>query len=166
MVIRPETPNDYESIREINIAAFADHPYSHQTEHLIVEALRAAGALMVSLVADIDGKVVGHIAFSPATINGMECGWLLAGPLAVLPDFQRQGIGQQLVRTGPKAIRDLDAKGCVLAGNPAFYARFGFRQSPELVLDGVPPQFFLCLPMDETIPQGKVAHHAAFSVTA
>ena len=69
MIIRPETSDDYEAIGEINIAAFAHHPYSHQTEHLIVEALRAAGALTVSLVAEVEGKVVGHIAFSPVTIN-------------------------------------------------------------------------------------------------
>ncbi len=60
MIIRPESTGDYDAIRRILIAAFADHPYSHQTEHLIVEALRAAGALSVALVAEIDGKVVSY----------------------------------------------------------------------------------------------------------
>ncbi len=66
MIIRPETANDYDAIRNLLIAAFADHPYSHQTEHLIVEALRADAAIVAPLVAEVDGQVVGHIAFSRA----------------------------------------------------------------------------------------------------
>lgn len=165
MIIRTESSNDYQSIRNINIAAFADHPYSHQTEHLIVEALRASGALTVSLVAEKDGEVVGHIAFSPAKINGMECKWFVLGPVAVLPTFQRQGIGQKLIKEGLAAIRRLGAEGCVLVGDPNYYHRFGFRNIPELVFEGVPPEYFMCLPMTERIPAGHVSHHPAFSVT-
>jgi len=166
LIIRPETSNDYQAIREINIAAFAHHPYSHQTEHLIVEALRAAGALTVSLVAEVEGKVVGHIAFSPVTINGTHHHWYALGPLAVLPARQRQGIGIKLVNEGLKSIRALGAQGCVLVGDPAYYSRFGFSHNPALTLDDVPPDVFLCLPMTEPMPQGKVEHHAAFSVQA
>ena len=120
MIIRPESANDYHSIRCILIAAFADHPFSHQTEHLIVEALRASNALTVALVAEVDGKVVGHIAFSPVWIDGMDCKWFALGPVAVLPDFQRQGIGKSLVEEGLQAIRSLGAQGCVLVGDPAY----------------------------------------------
>ncbi len=163
---RPETRNDYQAIREINIAAFAHHPYSHQTEHLIVEALRAAGALTLSLVAEVDGKVVGHIAFSPVTINGEHRDWFALGPVAVLPALQRQGIGTRLVKEGLKSLRALGAQGCVLVGDPAFYTRFGFSHNPALTLEGVPPRVFLCLPMSEPIAKGKVEHHPAFSVQA
>ncbi len=166
MIIRPETSNDYQAIREINIAAFADHPYSHQTEHLIVEALRAAGALTISLIAEVEGKVVGHIAFSPVTINGAHQQWFALGPVAVLPARQRQGIGTQLVKVGLKSLRALGAQGCVLVGDPAFYSRFGFSHNPALTLENVPPDVFLCLPMTEQVPHGRVEHHAAFSVRA
>jgi putative acetyltransferase len=164
MIIRPESANDCDAIRHILIGAFADHPYGHQTEHLIVEALRAADALTVGLVAEVDGNVVGHIAFSPVKIGGVDCMWFALGPVAVLPDFQRRGIGGALIEEGLKAIRGLGAQGCVLVGDPAFYHRFGFRQDPALAMEGLPPQYLLCLPMAQQVPQGQVSHHAAFSV--
>jgi putative acetyltransferase len=166
LIIRPETSSDYEAIREVNIAAFANHPYSHQTEHLIVEALRADRALTVSLVAEIEGKAVGHIAFSPVTVNGAHHQWFALGPIAVLPALQRQGIGTRLVNEGLKSIRALGAQGCVLVGDPAYYSRLGFSHHPALTMDDVPPEVFLCLPMTEHVPQGKVEHHVAFSVHA
>ena len=166
MIIRPETSADHKAIQEINIAAFANHPYSHQIEHLIVEALRADGALTISLVAEIEGEVVGHIAFSPITINGEHLQWFALGPVAVLPPLQRKGIGTALVNEGLKSLRVLGAQGCVLVGNPAYYTRFGFRHNPALTLEGVPPDVFLCLSMTAHIPHGKVEHHAAFSVQA
>ena len=164
MIIRPEIPNDYDSIRNIHIAAFANHPYSHQTEHLIVEGLRADGALTVSLVADLDGNVVGQIAFSPVKIDGKDCGWLGLGPVAVSPGLQRRGIGQALVNEGLKQIRGLGAQGCVLVGNPAFYRRFGFENNPALRMEGVPPEVLMCLPMGDEMLEGNVTHHPAFFV--
>jgi putative acetyltransferase len=85
MTIRPETSDDLGAIEQIHIAAFANHPYSKQTEHLIVNALRADHALTVSLVAEVDGEVVGHIAFSQAKIDGRDCAWSILGPVGVLP---------------------------------------------------------------------------------
>jgi len=164
VIIRPETPSDHDSIRAILIAAFANHPYSHQTEHLIVEGLRADNALTVSLVADVDGNVVGHIAFSSVKIGGKDCGWLGLGPVAVLPSHQRQGIGTALVNEGLRTIRHLGAQGCVLVGDPAFYRRFGFEHNPALRMEGVPPEVLLCLPMGQQMPEGNVTHHPAFSV--
>lgn len=164
MMIRPETVNDYAAIRNILVAAFADCPYSHQTEHLIVEALRAANALTVGLVAEIDGNVVGHIAFSPAQINGADSRWFMLGPIAVTPALYRQGIGKALMRDGLDAIRNRKADGVILVGDPGYYVRFGFQNNPSLTMEGVPPEYFMCLPMADKIPQGQVTHHAAFSV--
>jgi putative acetyltransferase len=164
MRVRPETPDDYHVIRTILVAAFADHPYSHQTEHLIVEALRAGNALTVGLVAEVDGSVVGHIAFSPVKIGGVDCGWFALGPIAVSPGSQRQGVGKGLIAEGLSAIRGLGAQGCVLVGDPAYYHRFGFRHDPALAMEGVPPQYLLCLPMAQPMPQGHVSHHPAFWV--
>ena len=164
MIIRPETPADHDSIRDILIAAFANHPFSHQTEHLIVDGLRADDALTVSLVAEVDGQVVGQIAFSPVTIGGKDCGWLALGPVAVSPSRQRQGIGQALVNEGLKTIRNMGAQGCVLVGDPAFYRRFGFENNSALRMEGVPPEVLMCLPMADDVPEGDVTHHPAFSI--
>jgi len=165
-MILSQPPNYYDAIWKINIASFAAHPYSHQTEHLIVDALRNADALTVSLVAEVDGDVVGHIAFSPVQIGGKDCMWFALGPVAVLPSLQRQGIGQELVNEGLRILRGLGARGCVLVGDPAYYRRFGFRHDPGLLMEGVPPENLLCLPMVEPVPQGHVSHHSAFSVHA
>ena len=165
MRIRPETPADHAAIREINIAAFADHPFSRQTEHLIVEVLRAAGALTLSLVAeDGDGVVVGHIAFSAAPIDNHDQGWQLLGPVAVLPALQQRGIGKALVQAGLEALRGLGAQGCVLVGDPGYYTRLGFRQAVSLVYPGVPPEVVLCSPLAGGEPAGTVGHHPAFDV--
>ena len=164
MTIRPETPADHDSIRQILIDAFANHPFSHQTEHLIIEGLRADNALTLSLVAKVDGKVVGQVAFSPVKIDRKDCEWLGVGPVAVSPSYQRKGIGQALVNEGLKQIRGLGAKGCVLVGDPAFYRRFGFLNSPGLKMEGVPPEVLMCLPMGDKMLEGNVTHHPAFFV--
>jgi putative acetyltransferase len=166
VTIRPETSQDFKAIEQIHIAAFANHPYSRQTEHLIVNALRADGALTVSLVAEVDGAVLGHIAFSPMGLNGRECPWSLAGPLGVLPEFQRQGIGKQLVREGIDAIRKLGAEGCVLVGDPGYYTPLGFKHSAGLQMEGVPAENIMYYPITGGIPQGAISHHAAFLVSA
>lgn len=164
--IRPEAPNDFLKIREILTAAFASHPHSNQSEYLLVEALRSAGALEVSLVATIDGRPVGHIAFSKVQINGNPSMWFGLAPVSVLPQFQNKGIGHALVLAGLEAISNLGAHGCVLLGDPNYYNRFGFRANPALILEGVPPEHFLSLPVLGTIVNGNVSYHPAFSVCA
>jgi putative acetyltransferase len=162
VIVRPENSRDFDGIREVNIAAFQGHPYSQQTEHLIVEALRAADALELSLVAESDGEVAGHIAFSVATIGGSSTGWFLLGPVAVQPARQGEGIGRALVESGLHALRSRGACGCVLVGDPAFYGRFGFRQYPDVTWHGVPAENVLCLLMSGEMPTGEVVHHPAF----
>ncbi len=164
MIVRPETPQDVEAIRRVNIVAFKNHPFSQQTEHLIVEALRAADALDISLVAELDGTVVGHIAFSRAKIGDKASGWYLLGPVAVLPDFQGQGIGRALVEAGLGALLSKEANGCVLVGDPAFYTRFGFEHARGVICTGVPDENVLCLRIAGPMPLGEVSHHPAFSV--
>jgi len=162
VILRPETDGDLDAIREVNIVAFEGHPYSQQTEHLIVEALRAADALELSLVAESGGEVVGHIAFSAADIGGASTDWFLLGPVAVRRDRQGEGIGRALVEAGLDALRSRGAGGCVLVGDPAFYGRFGFRPSPGVTWHGVPPENVLCLLLAGEMPTGEVAYHPAF----
>ena len=162
MTIRPECPGDENAIGEVTRQAFESHPYSHRTEHFIVAALRKAGALSLSLVAEQEGNVVGHIAFSPVLISDGSPGWYGVGPVSVRPELQRKGIGRALIERGLARLRELGANGCVLVGDPAFYTRFGFANAPELVLDGVPQEFFLSLPLSASSARGNVKFHAAF----
>ena len=162
--IHPEISNEIDDIREINVAAFRDHPISRQTEHLIVEALRERGALEVSLVALIDGRPVGHIAFSKASVGESESGWFLLGPVAVLPGAQCQGIGSALVKSGLTELRSRSASGCVLVGDPGYYGRFGLATFPDLTYEGVPHEYVLALPFAQSVPCGWIVANAAFEV--
>jgi len=163
ILIRPEKPTDVDAIRQVTIAAFDGKPYSDQTEHLIVDRLREAGAMSVSLVAELDGKVVGHIAFSVVTINGEDKGWYGLGPVSVLPELQQHGIGSKLIRKGLSLIQEKGAKGCVLEGDPGYYQRFGFKAHPGLFYEDTPsPEYFMALPFYDDVPEGKVEFHRAF----
>jgi len=102
-------------------------PFSDDTEARVIDALRVAGALARSLVATQGGEVVGHVAFSPVTINGEAGDWYGLGPVSVWPDRQRRGIGQALIREGRRRLQGMGAGGCVLLGDPAYHARFGFE---------------------------------------
>lgn len=166
MIIRPEAPADAAAITDVTAAAFRNHPFSQQTEHFIVQALRAAAALTISLVAEIDGRVVGHVAFSPVTLSDGTPGWYGLGPVSVLPEIQRRGIGSALINEGLSALRALGARGCALVGDPGYYVRFGFRNAPGLVYEGVPQQYFLVLPLGGEVPRGVVVFHDAFLATA
>lgn len=161
-MIRKETAADHAAIRKLTIAAFEASRFGYQGEAEIVEGLRTAGALTLSLVDDRDGAIAGHIAFSPVTVEGASCDWYGLAPVSVAPDHQGQGIGAGLIREGLAQLKALGAQGCVLLGDPAYYGRFGFQNVPRLTLAGVPPEYFQALPFTKEVPQGAVAFHAAF----
>jgi putative acetyltransferase len=165
MIIRNETESDIEVISDVTKAAFENHPISNHTEQFIINALRAANALTISLVAEIDGKVVGHIAFSPVTISDGSQDWYGLGPISVLPEHQKQGIGKSLIHEGLSQLKAREAKGCVLVGDPYYYERFGFRSFPELTHEGVPQENVLALPLGENKAQGVAVFHHGFSAT-
>jgi putative acetyltransferase len=162
-VIRDETAADAGAIGELTAAAFETLEISSHTEQFIVEALRAAGALTVSLVAELDGRVIGHIAFSPVTISDGAAGWYGLGPVSVLPALQGQGTGSALIREGLSRLQALGARGCCLVGHPGYYGRFGFEHPAGLSVEGVPPEAFFALSFDGHVPQGKVAFHKGFA---
>jgi putative acetyltransferase len=162
IVIRNETHDDICAITEVTIAAFKTLKISNHTEQFIIEALRAAKALTVSLVAEMDGQVIGHIAFSPVTISDGTPNWYGLGPVSVLPEYQRQGIGKALIREGMSRLRDINAQGCCLVGHPDYYRRFGFTNNPELVHEGVPPEVFFALSFEGHTPKGTVTFHEGF----
>ena len=160
--VRSETDADINAIAEVTAAAFETLEISNHTEQFIIEALRAAGALKVSLVAELDRQIIGHIAFSPVAILDGTPNWYGLGPVSVLPEYQRQGVGKALIREGLSRLKDMGAGGCCLVGHPEYYVKFGFQNMPGLVLEGVPPEVFFALSFDGHNPQGSVAFHEAF----
>lgn len=164
--LRAERQGDADVIRALTAAAFRDVPYSSHTEQFIVDALRRAGALSVSLVAEIAGEVIAHVAVSPVSIADGCKGWYGLGPISVRPLHQRQGVGTALMQAALQQLRDTGAKGCVVLGGPAYYGRFGFRVCAGLVLPGVPPAYFLALAFGAELPQGEVRYHPAFDARA
>jgi len=161
-LIRDEKDTDSRVISEVTKSAFEKMEMSNHTEQFIVEALRSAKALTISLVAEVDGSVVGHIAFSPVTVTDGTRGWYGLGPVSVHPDFQRKGIGKALIREGLSRLKNLNAKGCCLVGHPQYYRQFGFRNVEGLAYEGVPQEVFFALSFDGNIPQGNVLFHDGF----
>ena len=111
LLIRDEKSTDHRAISELTIAAFEKMEISNHTEQFIIEALRSTNALSVSLVAEVDGRVVGHIAFSPVTMSDGTKDWYGLGPVSAHPDFQHKGIGKALIREGLSRLNELKAKG-------------------------------------------------------
>jgi putative acetyltransferase len=127
IVIRSEAASDFDTIRHVNRTAFES-----DAEANLVDALWDGGYVEVSLVAEVDGEVVGHILFTrlPIVTEGGTVDALSLAPMAVLPSHQRQGIGSRLVQEGLEACREKGHKIVVVLGHPEFYPRFGF--SPDL----------------------------------
>ena len=169
--IRDETDADVTAITEVTVAAFKTLEISDNTEQFVIEALRAANALSLSLVAESleqrkgqkMGRVIGHKAFSPLTISDGTPNWYGLGPVSVLPEFQRQGIGKALIEEGLSRLKEMNARGCCLVGHPEYYRKFGFKNVSDLVYEGIPPEVFFALSFDGQMPQGVVTFHEAFS---
>ena len=154
--LRHETTNDIAAIEAVTIAAFADAPHTSHTEQFIVRALRDAGELALSLVAEEHGQVIGHKAK----------GWYGLGPISVLPQRQGHGIGSRLMEQALSELRAMQAEGCVLLGEPAYYGRFGFQAHAGLQLPGVPPGYFLALAFHGSVPEGIAQYSDAFNAAA
>lgn len=162
-VIRPESQSDAAAIHAVTTAAFLNAPHTAHTEQFVVEALRKAGALALSLVAEQCGEIVGHVALSPVSISDGSPGWFGLGPISVKPELQGKGIGSLLMQAALRLLRERGAAGCVLVGDPSYYSRFGFKPEPSLVLPDVPPEYFQALAFRSCLPRGVVTFHEAFS---
>lgn len=164
MLLRLETDADIPAIFTVTQDAFRDQPHSEHTEGPIIDALRQAGALALSLVAEDAGQVVGHVAFSPVSIAGpagVTVGWYGLGPIAVAPARQGHGIGSMLVMEGLARLQARGAAGCVVLGQPHYYGRFGFHPDAGLVLPDVPAEYFMARAWRGRA-QGSVQYHRAF----
>ena len=164
--IRDETPDDRLVIESVTEAAFRTAPHAGHTEQFIVNALRVAGKLAVSLVAETNGIVIGHVAVSPVTISDGAENWFGVGPISVHPEHQHRGVGSALMNEALRRLREAGAAGCVVLGDPAYYRRFGFRAESGLVFPGVPPEYFQALSFTLKLPRGTVTYHEAFDAKA
>ena len=150
MEIREETAADLEAIREVNRRAFAQ-----EQEGNIVDALRSNGAALLSMVAIADGEVVGHIMYSPATVG--ETRGAALGPMAVLPEFQRQGIGRGLVEAGNQKLKDMGYPFIIVVGHAEYYPRFGFTSGSKHSIRcewDLPDEVFMLAVLDPVKMQG------------
>jgi putative acetyltransferase len=164
MLIRHEHSRDYGAIGEVTARAFAGEEHSDQIEPQIIQRLRAVDALTISLVAVEGSTVIGHVAFPPITINGVDAGWFGLGPVSVDPKHQGSGIGSALIREGLEQLEAQGASGCVVLGDPAYYRRFGFERDDGLTYQGAPPEYFMRLSFrTEASPTGRVDYAAAFA---
>lgn len=161
--IRKEQPSDVKIIHEVTVAAFLKAPHTDHTEQFVVKALRESGVLSISLVAEHEGSVAGHVAISPVTISDSTDSWYGLGPISVLPSKQGKGIGSKLMCAAIQELKNIKAKGCVLLGDPNYYNRFGFKPREGLVFPGVPTEYFQALVFQGDLPQGNVAYHESFS---
>lgn len=162
--IRDAFASDADAIEAVTLAAFRHAAHTSHTEHLIVRALRDSGQMTVSLVAEDDGVVIGHVAVSPVTVTGNSAGWHGLGPVAVLPAYQGRSVGTRLTHDALARLRASGAAGCVVLGEPGYYQRFGFAASP-LVLPGAAPHYFQALSFDGPIRSGTVAYHPSFEAS-
>lgn len=165
--IRSEKESDCARISEVISLAFQDDPNGREAE--IVELMRADSALTISLVAELNNEIVGHIAFSKVTINEQFIDWYGLAPVSIEPKYQNQGIGSELIREGLKLLQGkgveeqgINAKGCVLLGDPTYYQRFGFEAHAQLIYPGVPSEYFQALSFGGAIPAGTIKYHEAF----
>lgn len=164
IAIQRERAGDEQAIHDVTAAAFKDHPHSDQSEPFIIGRLRDQGALTLSLVAEDEGRIVGHVAFSPVTLTPPVAGWFGLGPVAVSPDHQAKGIGSRLIHEGLAMLAAGGAAGCVVMGDPDYYQKFRFRHESSLVFPGCAPQYFMALAFSGAVPEGTVAYHPAFGV--
>lgn len=167
MRIRPETPADVDAIRAVNRAAFGT-----LVEADLVDALRLEASPIISLVADDGGVVIGHVMFSPVSVDASasDASTLMGlAPVAVLPERQRGGIGGALIREGLAACRLRGVAAVVLVGMPEYYPRFGFVPASRFGLTceyDVPDDVFMALELEAGALAGRrglVRYHPAFA---
>ncbi|MBB3612350.1 N-acetyltransferase [Rhizobium sp. BK602] len=162
MLIRAEAPADIEAVDTLTRVAFAPMPFSDGSEVDILRALRASDDLTISLVAEENGMVVGHVAFSPVTIDGVHDGWFGLGPISVAPDRQRQGIGKALIAKGIALLDERAARGCALIGNPDVYRHAGFESDGRLTYENLDTRLVQRLVLRGPAPSGRLQFAPAF----
>lgn len=154
MDIRPETPGDYDTIFRLTQKAFEPMPFSEGKEAQCVKRLREDGDLTLSFVASEDTELVGHIAFSPVFLDEIGNGWYALGPVSVWPHLQGRGIGKALVDHGLMKLKEMEANGCILIGDPKYYSRFGFVGDGRIAYRNLPKEIVQWISFNGDQPSG------------
>lgn len=162
MEIRKELASDICSIHKLTEIAFATKDYSDGLEPTIIDNLRIAGDLTLSLVAIRGEVIVGHVAFSPVVIGDQRENWFGLGPISVQPEMQKIGIGSALVNEGLDILKNSGAHGCALIGDPNYYSRFGFVSDGCVHYSGVPDEIVQWLGFTDLRPNGQLTFRPAF----
>ena len=164
LLIRPEQEDDWPAVHGINAAAFG-----RPAEADLVDAVREHCFPIVSLVAERENEIVGHILFSPVTLSDHADAMIMGlGPLAVAPACQHQGIGSALVLAGMKRCRELNAGAAIVLGHASYYPRFGFKTSTCFGIHpafDVPEEAFMAMELQSAYLKnrsGIVRYHPAF----
>lgn len=155
IIIRPEKEADFDTVRQVNTLAFGG-----AAEATLVDALRKSAELCISLVAVDDNQIVGHILFSEVTIESGDSASPALGlaPMAVLPEYQRQGLGSELVRAGLRECQRIGANVVVVLGHPEYYPRFGFVPASQKGLTSeypVPDELFMVIELEPGALKGR-----------
>ena len=165
MQIRTETPNDHDAVLALNVSVF-----DTAAEANLVDSLRDRAMPVISLVADDEGDIVGHIMFSPVFLSGFtDFNMMGLGPMAVVPEQQGKGIGSALVKKGLEQCKLLNVAAVVVLGHPDYYPRFGFSPSSGFGINSeydVPEEVFMVAELVSKALSGKggtVKYHAAFN---
>jgi len=165
MLIRAERSSDDLAIHDLTARAFTGMPYSEGTEASIIRLLRQSGALALSLVAEEDGIVIGHVAFSPIRV-GTHANWFGLGPIAVEPGRQRSGIGKALMENGLNILKSRGASGVALIGNPDVYRSSGFTSDGRLTYKSLEARYVQRIVFSGPDPEGELHFADAFDQAA
>lgn len=165
LILRNEQETDIHAIFELTQKAFEHAEHTDHTEQFIVNALRNAQQLTISIVAELNQKIIGHVAISPVEISSGAPNWYGLGPISVASEYQKRGVGSALMKQALQQLKQLGGAGCVVLGDPAYYSKFGFKVIPNLTLAHVPTEYFQALSFRGTFPQGEVKYHPAFEAT-
>ncbi|MBL7967141.1 MAG: N-acetyltransferase [Prolixibacteraceae bacterium] len=164
LFIRQEMPSDYDAVIELTAKAFETMPFSEGDEDRLVASLRTASTFIpeLSLVAELNGKIVGHILFTPLSIDNGQQKFqsLVLGPVSVLPEFQKQGIGGELIRAGHQKTTELGFHSVILIGHPEYYPRFGYKTASGFGL-----KVSMELPSDDVFMAVELTENALSGVT-
>lgn len=160
--IREERAGDEGAIHELTKRAFEGHPYSDGDEQLVIDRLRIDGDLLLSLVAEDAGKIIGQVTYSRARLSNGDGDWMVIGPIAVEPACQGKGIGSALMEAGEAAMRARGAKGITVLGNPEIYGRFGYVQHTSMTLEGELGEYLQVKSFGADIPVATLTYAPAF----
>jgi putative acetyltransferase len=165
LLIRTEEPQHIETIQDLIRRAFAPMPFGDNNDQHLTNRFRSAGVLSLSLVAEKEGVIAGHVALTPAVHESGAAGWFALGPLAVEPHLQRRGIGTALIAEAKAWLASRGAAGCIVMGDTNYYPRHGFLPAPETAPVNEPAAYFMVLAMQRQIPPGSFAFHPLFYTT-